>query len=89
MADAQSRVQGLIDDLVGRDIERGLQVAAYHAGKLVVDAWSGLADAETRRPVDGDTLLCTSPFHRTSRRRPRSSIGLTCGGPASRARLGS
>jgi CubicO group peptidase (beta-lactamase class C family) len=58
MADAQSRVQGLIDDLVGRDIERGLQVAAYHEGKLVVDAWSGLADAETRRPVDGDTLFC-------------------------------
>src|SRR5262249_31510267 len=50
--------QALIDDLVGRDVERGLQVAAYHDGNLVVDAWSGLADAEARRPVGGDTLFC-------------------------------
>src|SRR4051812_22910042 len=55
MADAQARVQALIDDFVGRDIERGLQVAAYHNGELVVDAWAGVADARDGRKVDGDT----------------------------------
>jgi CubicO group peptidase (beta-lactamase class C family) len=57
MADAQARVQALIDDFVGRDIERGLQVAAYHNGELVVDAWAGVADARDGRKVDGDTLF--------------------------------
>ena len=57
MADAQAKVQALIDDLVGRDVERGLQVAAYHNGHLVVDAWAGVADARDGRPVDGDTLF--------------------------------
>jgi CubicO group peptidase (beta-lactamase class C family) len=57
MAEAQQRVQALLDDLVGRGVERGLQVAAYHDGKLVVDAWAGLADATTGRAVDGETLF--------------------------------
>jgi CubicO group peptidase (beta-lactamase class C family) len=55
--DAQSQAQRLLDDLIERDIERGLQVAAYHDGRLVVDAWAGVADAATGRPVDGDTLF--------------------------------
>lgn len=58
MAGPQARVQALLDDLVGRDVERGLQVAAYLDGELVIDAWAGLADAVTRRPVDGETLFC-------------------------------
>jgi CubicO group peptidase (beta-lactamase class C family) len=37
--------------------EIGLQVAAYHRGELVVDAWAGVADPESGRPVDGDTLF--------------------------------
>lgn len=37
--------------------EVGIQVAAYYNGKLVVDAWGGLADQATRKPVDGDTLF--------------------------------
>ncbi len=57
MQDVQARVQRLIDDLVDRDVERGLQVAAYLNGELVVDAWAGVADASTGRPVDGDTLF--------------------------------
>ena len=50
-------VQAVMDDLVERDVERGLQVAAYVDGRLVLDTWSGLADASTHRPVDGDTLF--------------------------------
>jgi CubicO group peptidase (beta-lactamase class C family) len=50
-------VQPVLDDLVSRDVERGLQVAAYLDGELVLDAWAGLADATTDRRVDGDTLF--------------------------------
>jgi CubicO group peptidase (beta-lactamase class C family) len=57
MADVQARVQAVIDDLVARDVERGMQVAVYYDGKLVVDAWSGIADPATGRRVDGDTLF--------------------------------
>lgn len=40
--------------------EVGVQIAAYHDGELLVDAWTGVADTKTGRPVDGDTLFC--PF---------------------------
>jgi len=57
MADAQGAVQTLLDDLVNTDVERWLQVAAYHDGELVVDAWAGVADPLTGQTVDGDTLF--------------------------------
>ena len=38
----------------------GLQVAAYLDGKLVIDAWAGLADDAARKPVDGDTMFMLS-----------------------------
>lgn len=56
--DIGARVQAVLDDLVARDVERGLQVAVYLDGRLIVDAWAGLADATTGRKVDGDTLFC-------------------------------
>jgi CubicO group peptidase (beta-lactamase class C family) len=34
-----------------------VQVAAYLKGELVIDAWGGLADETTARPVDGETLF--------------------------------
>jgi len=37
--------------------EIGVQVAAYVHGELVVDAWGGIADPDTGRPVDGETLF--------------------------------
>jgi CubicO group peptidase (beta-lactamase class C family) len=43
-------VQAVLEDLVERDIQRGLQVAAYLDGQLVLDTWPG-------RPADGDTLF--------------------------------
>ncbi len=36
---------------------RGLQVAAYLNGKLIVDAWSGFLDPEKKRPVNSDSLF--------------------------------
>jgi CubicO group peptidase (beta-lactamase class C family) len=59
MADVETQVQALLDRLVDRDVERGLQVAAFVDGELVVDAWAGEADPSTGRPVDGETLFTT------------------------------
>ncbi|HEX2170919.1 MAG TPA: serine hydrolase domain-containing protein [Dehalococcoidia bacterium] len=57
MSDPQRTVQALIDDMTATGAERGLQVAAYLEGKLVVDAWSGVADRTSGESVTGDTLF--------------------------------
>jgi CubicO group peptidase (beta-lactamase class C family) len=50
-------IHQLLQDLVDSGQEIGLQVAAYVDGKLVVDTWAGLADGDTGRQVDGETLF--------------------------------
>jgi len=50
--EAQRRTQAILNEFVARGVERGLQVAAYRDGALVVDAWAGIADPATGRPVD-------------------------------------
>ena len=50
-------VQQALDYATREGGEIGVQVAAYLNGKLVIDAWSGVADPATGRPVDGDTLF--------------------------------
>jgi CubicO group peptidase (beta-lactamase class C family) len=54
---ADRAVQRRLDELVRDGTERGLQVAAYLDGELVVDAWAGLADEASGRPVDSGTLF--------------------------------
>lgn len=54
---ANDRVKAAIDEAVDAGREIGVQVAAYHRGKLVIDTWGGLADQETGRAVTGDTLF--------------------------------
>jgi len=56
-ARANRIVQQAIDKAIADGREIGLQVAAYHRGELVIDAWGGLADEATGRRVDGDTLF--------------------------------
>ncbi|MGV3526176.1 MAG: serine hydrolase domain-containing protein [Candidatus Sericytochromatia bacterium] len=56
-AELQGRVQRLLKARIAQGHEQGLQVAAYHRGKLVLDAWAGTADARTGRPVDAETLF--------------------------------
>jgi CubicO group peptidase (beta-lactamase class C family) len=51
----QNQVQEAIDRLVESGAERGLQVAVYRHGELVVDAVAGVADPATGRPVTSDT----------------------------------
>src|SRR5262252_7726099 len=53
-------VKEVLERLVAEGPEIGLQVAAYLDGQLVIDAWAGVADAATRKPVRGDTLFMLS-----------------------------
>lgn len=57
---ASEHVRKVLEALVRDTPETGLQVAAYLDGKLVVDAWAGIADPRTKKPVDGDTLFMLS-----------------------------
>jgi len=61
MSQVQKQVQQAINDLVDSGAERGVQVAAYKGGELVVDAVAGIADPVTGRPVKSDT-----PFYNFS-----------------------
>lgn len=54
---ANVAVQHAIDEALAAGTEMGVQVAAYHRGELVIDAWGGIADPATNRPVDGNTLF--------------------------------
>jgi CubicO group peptidase (beta-lactamase class C family) len=54
---AQRDVRELLERLVETGQEIGIQVAAYLDGKLVLDAWAGVADPDSGRPVSGDTLV--------------------------------
>ena len=52
-----TKTRALLERLVATGEEVGLQTAATLDGQLIVDAWAGLADETTGRPVDGDTLF--------------------------------
>lgn len=59
--DLQDKVQKAIDQMVESGAERGLQVAVYRQGKLVVDAVAGVADPESGRPYTSATpVYCFS-----------------------------
>ncbi|MBG0827527.1 beta-lactamase family protein [Planomonospora sp. ID67723] len=55
MSDLQKDVQAAIDELVESGAERGMQVAVYRRGELLVDAVAGVADPSTGRPFTSDT----------------------------------
>jgi CubicO group peptidase (beta-lactamase class C family) len=59
-SDASRKVKATLDAIVRDTTEIGLQVAAYLDGRLAVDAWAGLADEATKKPVDGDTMFMLS-----------------------------
>lgn len=54
---ANAAVKEAIERAINERHEIGVQVAAYLRGELVIDAWGGVADQETGRPVDGNTLF--------------------------------
>jgi CubicO group peptidase (beta-lactamase class C family) len=51
----QKEVQTAIDEMVESGTERGMQVAVYHQGTMVVDAVAGIAEGATGRKVTSDT----------------------------------
>jgi CubicO group peptidase (beta-lactamase class C family) len=53
----QDHMQQVLHAVVHDGRERGVQLAAYVNGKLVVEAWAGVTDASTNHPVTGDTLF--------------------------------
>src|SRR5215210_984861 len=57
MNDIQLQVQEVIARLVESGVERGLQVAVYRHGELIVDTVAGIADPATGRQVTPDTLF--------------------------------
>jgi CubicO group peptidase (beta-lactamase class C family) len=59
-SDANDKVRAALEALVRDTNEIGLQAAAYLDGKLVIDAWAGMADAAAGAQVDGDTLFMLS-----------------------------
>jgi CubicO group peptidase (beta-lactamase class C family) len=59
-SDASAKVRSVLETIVRDTDEIGLQVAAYLDGKLVVDAWAGMADETKKTPVDGDTMFMLS-----------------------------
>lgn len=54
---ANDRVQQVLDEAVANGSQIGVQVAAYHKGHLIIDAWSGLANHQTGALVGPDTLF--------------------------------
>ncbi len=54
---ANDIVRAAIDQQIAAGHEIGVQVAAYLDGELVVDTWSGFADTDSGRMVDGNTLF--------------------------------
>jgi CubicO group peptidase (beta-lactamase class C family) len=60
LGSANDKVRDTLESLVREGPEIGLQVAAFLNGKLVIDAWAGLADPATKKPVNGDTLFMLS-----------------------------
>lgn len=57
---ANDKVRAVLETIVADTTEIGLQVAAYLDGKLVIDAWAGLADEATKTQVNGDTMFMLS-----------------------------
>lgn len=54
---AQDRIHQLLDEELARGARGGIQIAAYHRGRLVVDAWAGTADPNGDKLVGGETLF--------------------------------
>ena len=75
---ANAAVKREIDRAIAERGEIGVQVAAYLHGELVIDAWGGIADPASGRPVDGDTLFNVFSVAKVV----RESLGLQAKQPA-------
>ncbi|MCL2051444.1 MAG: beta-lactamase family protein [Lachnospiraceae bacterium] len=53
----QTEMQNMLDEVTQNGREKGIQLAVYLKGELVVNACSGVADTETKVPVTEETLF--------------------------------
>ena len=53
----QEVVQKILDEGVAAGWQSSAQCCVYIDGEKVVDAWAGVMDKESKKPIDGDTLL--------------------------------
>ncbi len=51
------RVKALFQEQIDQGLHPGAAMAVYRRDKLVLDIYGGMADAEAKRPVTGDTLF--------------------------------
>ena len=65
-AGALQRVEDLFRDQIDQGIHPGAVLAAYRHGRKVLDLHGGMADSESGKPVDRDTMFvlysCTKPL---------------------------
>lgn len=57
MNSLQNTIQNVLEQAVSSGRETGVQFAAYRHGKLVIDAFAGIADPQKGTRVDGETLF--------------------------------
>ncbi len=69
MHSASSDLQALLDSYTSSGKERGLQLAVYKDGELVVDLCSGIANVESGEKVTCDTLFPVFSVSKALRRR--------------------
>ena len=61
MTTTETALSGKVRDLITREIgagqQIGTQVAAYHRGEMIVDAWAGTMGPDDSRPAEADSLF--------------------------------
>lgn len=57
MKNLQSTIQTLLEQAVSQGQETGVQAVAYQNGKLMIDAFAGVADSQTGLKVTAETLF--------------------------------
>lgn len=57
MKNIQKIIQAYLDKVVEEEKERGIQVAVYFEGKLVVNAYAGYSDLERKKSINEKTLF--------------------------------
>src|SRR5579862_3603539 len=57
LKESNAIVQRAVDNAIRKGDEVGIQVVAYHDNQIIADVASGIADPESAKPVDHDTLF--------------------------------
>ncbi|MCL1819160.1 MAG: beta-lactamase family protein, partial [Oscillospiraceae bacterium] len=53
----QDKMQNMLDEIIKSGRDTGIQLAVYHKGELVVNAWAGITNLETKELVTEHTMF--------------------------------